>query len=204
MATGAPREPEQADTSGNSLAGQDLPRRFRSRYALAGFVFVNGFVTIALLSLLAMTIGTPFVFPSLGPTAFLFFFAPNLPTASPRTALYGHAIGLLCGYGALVATGLTEAGPAAQVGVDLDRALAAALSLACTGGFLFLLRMVHPPAAATTMIVSLGIVTEPGHLVTIEAAVALLALQAFVIHRLTGYDYPLWGAPDRPNRKPRS
>lgn len=203
MASRAPRESDRTepDTPGDSFSAEDLPRRFRSRYLLAAFVFTNGFVTIALLSLLAMTFRTPFVFPSLGPTAFVFFFAPNQPAASPRNAICGHAIGLICGYGALLVTGLTEAGPAAQVGVDLDRAIAAALSLACTGGLLILLRVVHAPAGATTLIVSLGIVTEPRHLLTIEAAVALLALQAFAIHRLTGYPYPLWAAPGGPNGK---
>lgn len=97
MAPRAPHESErtEADTLGNSKSGKGLPRRFRSRYALAAFVFVNGFITIALLSLLAMIFRTPFVFPSLGPTAFLFFFAPTQPAASPRNALCGHAIGLL-------------------------------------------------------------------------------------------------------------
>ena len=43
---------------------------------------------------------TALVFPSLGPTAFLFFFMPLAPGASPRHALYGHALGLACGFGA--------------------------------------------------------------------------------------------------------
>jgi CBS domain-containing membrane protein len=51
----------------------------------AAFVFVNGFVTIGLLAAAAMLSGTPFVFPSLGPTAFLLFFTPETPAASPRT-----------------------------------------------------------------------------------------------------------------------
>lgn len=55
-----------------------------------------------------------------------------------------------------------------------------------------LLKSEHPPAGATTLIVSLGIVSRPFHLVLIEVAVALMALQAIIINRLAGLRYPLW------------
>jgi hypothetical protein len=35
-------------------------------------------------------------------------------------------------------------------------------------------------------------VTRPFHLLVIEIAVALLTLQAIVINRMAGLDYPLW------------
>jgi CBS-domain-containing membrane protein len=177
-----------------------LLRRFPARPVWALFMFVNGFLTIAILAGVAMVSRVPFVFPSLGPTAFLFFFTPLAPTASPRNTLYGHAIGILCGYGALWLTGLRDAGPASLVGVDGPRVLAAALSLASTGALMILARAAHPPAGATTLIVSLGIVTRPFHLFIIEVAVALMALQAIGINRLAGLDYPLWS----PRVPPRS
>jgi CBS-domain-containing membrane protein len=155
-------------------------------------MLVNGFVTIAILAGLAMVTRAPFVFPSLGPTAFLFFFTPTSPTASPRHTIYGHAIGIACGYGALWLTGLEHAPAALAIGVSFQRVLAAALSLAFTGSLMILLQAAHPPAGATTLIVSLGIVTRPPHLVLIEIAVGLLTLQAIGINRLAGLDYPLW------------
>jgi len=169
-----------------------LLEQFPERMVWAAFVFVNGFVTIAILSALAMVTGTPLVFPSLGPTAFLVFFTPTSPSASPRHTLLGHAIGLVCGYGALWICGLEHAGPALQVGVNFSRVLAAALSLASTGALMILLKAAHPPAGATTLIVSLGLVTRPLYLVVIELAVAALALQAIAINRLAGVPYPLW------------
>jgi hypothetical protein len=39
---------------------------------------------------------------------------------------------------------------------------------------------------------SLGFITEPTHLVVVELALALMVLQAFVVNRLAGIDYPLW------------
>ena len=166
--------------------------RFPERNVWAAFMFVNGFLTIGILAAVAMVSRTPFVFPSLGPTAFLFFFTPTLPTASPRHSIYGHAIGIACGYGALLATGLEHAAPAMVAGVDFRRVLAAALSLAATGALMILLKAAHPPAGATTLIISLGIVTKPFYLLVIEIAVALLTLQAIVINRLAGIEYPLW------------
>jgi len=171
--------------------------RFPARLVWAGFMFVSGFVTIGLLAAVAWLSGTPFIFPSLGPTAFLFFFHPRYPVSTPRNAVYGHAVGLLCGYGALWLTGLEDAGPALTGGIHGARVLAAALSLAATGAGMILLRVAHPPAGATTLIVSLGIIREPWQLLIIEAAVVLMAVQAVAINRLAGLDYPLWGAPVR-------
>jgi CBS-domain-containing membrane protein len=181
------------------LSLQRLLHRFPARLVWAGFMFVGGFLTIGLLALLAMISRTPLVFPSLGPTAFLFFFAPRSPASSPRHALVGHALGILCGYGSLWMVGLAHAPSAMLEGVNGPRVLAAALSLALTGVLMILLKVAHPPAGATTLIVSLGIVTEPMHLLVIEIAVLLLVLQAIAINRLAGIDYPLWsrGTPVR-------
>jgi len=166
--------------------------RFPERPVWAAFMFINGFVTIGILAGLAMLTRTPFVFPSLGPTAFLFFFTPTAPTASPRNTILGHAIGIACGYAALRLFGLEHALPAMSTGVNLARVGAAALSIAATGALMILCKAAHPPAGATTLIISLGIVTKPFHLVVIEIAVALLTVQAFLINRLAGLDYPLW------------
>jgi CBS-domain-containing membrane protein len=181
-----------------------LLERFPERPVWAAFMFVNGFVTIGLLAAVAMVSHTPFVFPSLGPTAFLLFFTPTSPTASPRHTLYGHAIGILCGYGALLATGLEHAPPTIVAGVDGARILAAALSLASTGALMILLKCAHPPAGATTLIIALGIVTRPFYLVIIEVAVAILVLQAIVINRFAGLDYPLWARRAEPAARPGS
>src|SRR5262249_17372753 len=88
--------------------------------------------------------------------------------------------------------GLTQAGSAMQEGVTVPRMVAVALSLAATGALMILLRVVHAPAGATTLIISLGLITEPFHLLVIEIALALLTLQVIFINRLAGLDYPFW------------
>jgi CBS-domain-containing membrane protein len=193
------RGPLRADVTNGLLARFRLTallERFPERPIWALFMFVNGFITIALLAGIAMISKTPFIFPSLGPTAFLFFVSPTAPTASPRSTLIGHAVGILAGYGSLLLMGLEHAPPASAIGVDVSRIVAAALSLATTGAVMVLLRAAHPPAGATTLIVSLGIVTKPLYLVLIEVAVALLVLQALAINRLAGLKYPLWAPPE--------
>jgi CBS-domain-containing membrane protein len=62
-----------------------------------------------------------------------------------------------------------------------------------------LFRVSHPPAGATTLIVSLGIISQPRELVIIEIAVILLTAQALAINRLAGIPYPLWRNRESPN-----
>jgi CBS-domain-containing membrane protein len=171
-----------------------LLHQFPPRLVRALYVFVNGFVTIGMLALLALVSRNPFVFPSLGPTAYLLFFSPLAKTCSPRNTIFGHAIGIICGYAAFVLTGAGALPFGLHPGIFWPRILAAALSLSATGAFMVLLEVSHPPAGATTLIISLGIISKPRELVIIEAAVFLLVAQALVINRLAGLPYPLWNA----------
>lgn len=52
-------------------------------------------------------------------------------------------------------------------------------------------------AGATTLIVSLGIVTKPFYLLILKIAVALLVGQGILINRLAGPDYPYMGETHR-------
>lgn len=195
----------KSDSTARQHAGADhilsLLRRFRLNWLLQHFperlvrsiyVFVNGFITIAVLALLALVTRNPFVFPSLGPTAYLLFFSPLAKTASPRNTILGHAVGLACGYAAFVFTGAGALPFGVHQGIFWPRILAAALSLSFTGALMVLLDVSHPPAGATTLIVSLGIISKPIELVIIEVAVFLLAAQALAINRLAGLRYPWW------------
>lgn len=163
----------------------------------AAYVFVNGFITIGLLALLALVTHNPFVFPSLGPTAYLFFFSPLAEASTPRNAIMGHAIALACGYGAFSIAGLSAFHNGFPSHIFWPRVLAAALSLSTTGAVMVLLRINHPPAGATTMIVSLGIISKLPYLAVVEVAVLLLTAQAFLINRLAGLPYPLWHTVNR-------
>ncbi|KYF81070.1 hypothetical protein BE18_07490, partial [Sorangium cellulosum] len=184
-----------ADVARGIFSRLRLPRllqRYSQIPVLAAFSCINGFISIGLMAALAAATEEPFVFPSLGPTAFLFFYTPRAASAAPRNTLIGHGIGVAVAYLSLIVTGLTHAGPATAASLTLPRVLAVALSLGLTAGLMVLARAPHPPAGATTLIVSLGILDRPHMLLVLLGGVTLLTMQAIVINRLAGIDYPLW------------
>lgn len=177
------------------LGLRGMVKQMRPVALWATYVFVNAFLRIALLALLAVITGVPFVFPSLGPTAYQRFFSPRAQSSASRNALIGHFIGLICGYAAFRLTGPPLSAAFTKGNIDWRPVVAAALSLAATAILMILFNASHPPAGATTLIVSLGIISRPAYLVIIEIAVFLLTLQAFCMHRLAGLPFPIWKAP---------
>lgn len=163
-----------------------LHRHYPARGVRALYMLINGFVTIGLLGVVAMLTKSPFIFPSLGPTAILLFTNPSHPASTPRSTLLGHTIGILCGYGSLWLLGLTHQHSALE-GVEIPRIICAALALAGTGAFMLLLNVMHPPAGATTLIIALGIIRQPLHLMFIEISVALLVMQGCIINLVAGF-----------------
>lgn len=174
-----------------------LTDRHSSVAVLGAFAAVNGLISIGLMSLAAFVTGSPLIFPSLGPTAFLLFYTPLAPAASPRNTIYGHLIGALAGYLALATFGLLDATFEPGASIEAARVGSAAVSLGLTSGLMVWVRCPHPPAGATTLIVALGILREPWQLAVLMLAVALLVVQGFVINRLAGVRYPRWRAAQR-------
>ena len=171
-----------------------MSERFPPRLVLAVFNLVNGGTSIALIAALALVTGEAFIFPSLGATAFLLFHLPLAEASSPRNALCGHLVGACCGWLGLWLFGL--AGVPASLAADLDwpRVAAAGVSLGMTSALMVWWRIAHPPAGATALIVSLGLMPAVAQLPVLIGAVAMLTVQAFVLNRLAGIPYPLWRA----------
>jgi CBS domain-containing membrane protein len=169
-----------------------LRGRRRPRFGLALFNLAGGGLSIGLVAAVAHFFASSFLFPSLGPTAFLLFYAPTAPASSPRNTLLGHLIGALTGWLSLVVFGLLDAPPALVAGVDWPRVGAAALSLGGTSALMVLLDAVHPPAGATTLIVSLGLMPFFWQIPVLMGAVMLLLGQAWLLNRLAGVDVPRW------------
>ncbi|MFB9906006.1 HPP family protein [Allokutzneria oryzae] len=164
------------------------PVRSRALYCGAG-----SFLSIAVIAVLAMYTGEPLLFPSLGPTAFLVFSAPTLPTASPRNTVLGHLLGAGAGWLGLAVCGLLDT-PADLNHVGWARVGAAAIALGLTCGLMPLLGLPHPPAGATTLIVALGLLRTPEQLLMLMAGVVLITVLGLVINRLAGTRVPLWAA----------
>jgi CBS-domain-containing membrane protein len=80
----------------------------------------TGIRTSALLVLtgvVAVLTGRPFLFPSLGPSAYLLATAPDAPTSQPERVIGGHLVGVVAGLVAyhLLASGLVVTEPVAPV-----------------------------------------------------------------------------------------
>ena len=192
--------PEAVRGLGARLRLTALERHHNNRVVLGLYVLINSALAIAVLASVAALTDQPFIFPSLGPTAFLLFFAGMNVQSAPRNAFFGHLIGVVAGFLALVLFGLTSTAPNLE-DVTWDRVGAATVSLCLTLSLMVWLGVPHAPAGATTLIVSLGLLRTPEQLAILMLAVVLLLILGFLINRLAGLPYPIW-APRGAGPKP--
>jgi hypothetical protein len=108
--------------------------------------------------LLALATGAPLLFASLGPTAFVVAAQPQSPMARFSNVVAGHAVGFAAGAAAVLLLGAADA-PSVFVARELapPRLWASVLAVAATLLAAAATRIgLHPPAAATTLLVTLG------------------------------------------------
>ena len=107
--------------------------------------------------LIGLAAGQPWLFPSLGPSAFLQAEKPGEKSARFYNMVIGHLVGMLAGVAAVLLLGASSA-PAVLASKELVpvRLWAATLSALLTMLGLGLLKAPHPPAAATMLLVTLG------------------------------------------------
>ncbi|NLV13270.1 HPP family protein [Haloarcula argentinensis] len=161
-------------------------RRHRVGTSLyAGVLFV-------VLGVLAWVTGQPFIFPSLGPSAFMLAFQRDRDRTGLVRVVVSHLIGGLAGLVAyvLLATGVSlVADPASFSMAGLRLVASATLSLVVTSWGMIATDTVHAPACATTLIVSLGLLSTPLQVAVIVVGVGVLvAFHALVLsayHRAT-------------------
>jgi hypothetical protein len=114
----------------------------------------------------------------------LFFESPRQKASRPLNTLVGHGVGLVLGYACYLAFGLSGAAPAPVGGLTPAYVAAGALSVALTTVVLTLLGLPHPPAGATTLLVSLGILAKPVDLLDLAGAVVLVTAAGWAANRL--------------------
>ena len=156
---------------------------------------IGSFLALAVSGTIAWIVSEPLVFPSLGATAFLCFETPLAEVASPRNTIVGHLTAIVAAAVSLAAFGLSDAPSAFVEGITPARVGAVALSVGLTGGVLRLLRSAHPPAGATTIIVSSGLLAEPSQMLAVAVGVVLLTVSCWLLNRAIGVPAPAWGAP---------
>jgi hypothetical protein len=131
----------------------------RPRRDFAGIVYpaLLSSLVIGAVGGFALVAREPWLFPSLGPTIFLHMVSPGEPAARSRNTLLGHGLGALAGFAALFLAGAQDAPSAfSEECVVASRVVATALAIGGTILFQKLLDAGHPPAAATTMLITLG------------------------------------------------
>ncbi len=154
-------------------------------------------VGLAVVGALGLLLEQPWVFPSLGPTLMVLAETPRQPAAHPRNVLAGHVVGVFCGYLALLVTGLTSHPAVTTEGLSGPRVVAACLSVGLTALLLQVMGTPHPPAGATTLIVSLGLFKTPRGLFVLLASVVVCTLVASVLDALVGVRQEGLRDPDR-------
>jgi CBS-domain-containing membrane protein len=141
---------------------------------------------LAAAGIVGLGLKQPWLFPSLGPTLMVLAETPRQPAAHWRNVLSGHVVGIAAGYLALIVTGLTSAPPVIQQGLTGPRVVAACLSVGLTAFVLQAIRTPHPPAGATTLIVSLGLLKTPASFRTMVFSVALCTVIAVALNLAAG------------------
>ena len=114
-------------------------------------------VLVLVCGLLGLATGQLWLFPSIGPTAFLLAHSPEAPSAQPWNVVVGHLVGLTAGYLALAPLHVSNLPATFALHALMPvRVWASALAVTLTLFGQIVTRSSHPPAAATTLLVALG------------------------------------------------
>lgn len=129
---------------------------------------------VLLVGAASLLVGQPWLVPSLGPSAYLVGEEAAHPSARFYNVVAGHVVGLGAGFAAVWLLGAGAAPGLLQGTLPALRVGAAAIAMLLTMLALLPLRASHPPAAATTLLVALGLVsTAPQALHVVAGALVL-------------------------------
>lgn len=175
------------------LDGQSPHMRQRLGTSLyAGLLFT-------VLGVTAWATGQPFVFPSLGPSAFMLAFERTSGRGRRYRIVVSHLIGGVAGFVAYAALAsgiaITETTPAFSA-EGLRLAASATVSVVATSWGMIATDTVHAPACATTLIVSLGLLSTPLQVgIIVASVVVLVEFHAAVLvgyRRVVGESHPAY------------
>lgn len=164
------------------------------RYPLGIEVSVYVGFHLGVLGLLSWISGQPFLIPSLGPSVFLLATLPDSEMNYPQRIVGGQFIGAAAGFVSfhlLVGTVEPVTATSALSLIVLRQVFSSFSAAILTTIGMYLFDTQHPPAYATTLIVSLGYLTS-----LIGVAVFLVSLLVMVgIHESIGKRLSIWDLP---------
>ena len=136
---------------------------------------------VLLIGLIAWRADAACLAPPLGVTAYLLAKNPGGAASSPRNIVVGHAAGLAAGFGAAFVCGVLGEPGALAGSFTLGHALASALAIAVTVSLTESFRCPHPPAGATTLVASLGLLPLRSGAPAFMAGTVVLAVCAWFL-----------------------
>ncbi|MFC3300552.1 HPP family protein [Arthrobacter agilis] len=171
------------------MSPHSLHARLRASHHRVGsalYAALLSLIVLAASGAVGLALHAPWLFPSLGPTVMLFFESPGEKSSRPSNALIGHGVGFLAGAACLYGFGLQDDPSAPAGGLTPAHLAAGALSVALTTLVLTWAKKPHPPAGATTLIISLGILSAPAQLLSMLGAIVLITAVGWGLNILLG------------------
>lgn len=114
----------------------------------------------------------------------LLFESPREPASRPVNTIAEHAVGIAAGLACYLALDLTNSPSAPEGGLSVSYVIAGASAVAITTAVLTLLRLPHPPAGASPLIVALGILHTAPELLSMMGAVILITITGWALNKL--------------------
>lgn len=112
---------------------------------------------ILIVGWLGVISGQSWLFPSLGPTAFLQAEKPESPSSSIYSTIVGHLVGMAVAFLLVLLFGAADSPSVLTTGhLTEARLWASVLGLMISLLLMMMLRASHPPSAATTLLITLG------------------------------------------------
>ncbi|QLH81439.1 HPP family protein [Halosimplex pelagicum] len=169
-----------------------------SRFAVRTAVHAGALLAVT--GAVAWLTGTPFVFPSLGPTAYVLATRRTADRSELARVVAAHVVGVAAGLFSyrLLADGVVVTADLAPRSPALAAVVASGvLALALTSAGMVATGAIHPPACATTLIVSLGLLPtlREGLLIAVAVCV-LVAAHAVAVRALSVSDERERSVPD--------
>ena len=118
--------------------------------------FVSG-VLVMIVGAVSLATGKPWLFAALGPSAVMIAATPGHATTRFHAIVLGHATALACAWLALLLLGATKSPTLFADSLPVTRVWASGIAVAMTALVQPSLRAWHPPAAATTLLLTLGV-----------------------------------------------
>lgn len=139
---------------------------------------------IGLIGALSLWTHAPLLFPALGASTFILCAFPDAPPARLRNVVGAHTLAAAAGWLCFHFLGLVPGGASLVSGGGWEHVLAPMLALGITTAAMLALDLAHPPAGATTLIVSLGFLPQPWHIALVSGSSLLLVLHMRVVRVL--------------------